>query len=276
MDDVKAIVLDENGFWNPLIQALRIMTPLVQMMLRMTDGDKPIMGKIYDRMFLISERIRNSKVPWKAQAMKIHEDRWEYLHSPMHSAGYALDPEFWETKGAHDTATQEGLLTVMQRICLRDIYETASASEREALTLNSDVVQERVSVVELQLSHYQEKEGAFSRLAVRNNATVMAPATWWSTYGKHLKELQSVAMRVLAQPAAASSAERNWSIYSQIKNDKRSQLSHEHADYRVYCHEALHLREKLQTAKYTQDVEKWESDLDSDASDEEDISALAR
>ena len=35
------------------------------------------------------------------------------------------------------------------------------------------------------------------------------------------------------------------------------------ADKRVYCHEALHLKGKLQTAGYKQAVEKWDTDSDS-------------
>ena len=65
--------------------------------------------------------------------------------------------------------------------------------------------------------------------------------------------LASVARLVLAQPVCASAAERNWSVYGKIKNDTTSRMSHEVADKRVYCHEALHLKEKLQTASYNQE-----------------------
>ena len=37
----------------------------------------------------------------------------------------------------------------------------------------------------------------------------------------------------------------------------------------MYCHEALHLKGKLQNAGYKQEVEKWDSDTDSDESDDE-------
>ena len=79
-------------------------------------------------------------------------------------------------------------------------------------------------------------------------------AQWWATYGKHVPLLASVARLVLAQPVCASAAERNWSVYGKIKNDTTSRMSHEVADKRVYCHEALHLKEKLQTASYNQEV----------------------
>ena len=37
----------------------------------------------------------------------------------------------------------------------------------------------------------------------------------------------------------------------------------------VYIHEALHLRDKVQDAGYKALVEKWDSDSDSDASNDE-------
>ena len=49
----------------------------------------------------------------------------------------------------------------------------------------------------------------------------------------------------------------------------RSRLRHYKADKLVYCHEALHLKQKMQKAGYKQKSVKWESDSDSDDSDDE-------
>ena len=48
-------------------------------------------------------------------------------------------------------------------------------------------------------------------------------------------------------------------------------MKHETGDKLVYCHEALHLKGKLQDAGYKQKAEKWDTDSDSDSSDEEDL-----
>eukprot|EP00965_Chrysotila_dentata_P120631 3989286-Pleurochrysis_carterae.AAC.1 len=69
----------------------QVTTPIVQL-LRLMDSEKPAMGKIYDRMFNIGERIRGINVDWSKKAADIHAERWEYLHSPFHAVGYALDP----------------------------------------------------------------------------------------------------------------------------------------------------------------------------------------
>ena len=56
-------------------------------------------------------------------------------------------------------------------------------------------VVERVAAAELELSTYREREGVFTRPSVVLNAKKMAPAAWWSQYGKHLPILSGVATR---------------------------------------------------------------------------------
>ena len=55
-----------------------------------------------------------------------------------------------------------------------------------------------------------------------------------------------------------------------IKTPTRCAMKHAVADKRVYVHEALHLRTKLQKASYKHATEKWDSDSDSDESEDED------
>ena len=137
--------------------------------------------------------------------------------------------------------------------------------------MEDDAVQERIGECMKQLATYQAKEGVFTKPYVLKSAKDMAPAAWWRTYGKHIPLVQSVAIRVLSQPVCASAAERNWSVYGQIKTKERSRMGHETGDMRVYCHEALHLQDKMQSASYKAKVEKWDSDCDSDETDEEDL-----
>ena len=54
----------------------------------------------------------------------------------------------------------------------------------------------------------------------------------------------------------------------QIKNEKRCGFSHAKGDKLVYCHETLHLKDKLQKAGYEAKTVKW--DFDSDSTDESD------
>ena len=74
-----------------------------------------------------------------------------------------------------------------------------------------------------------------------------------------------MAMRSSAQTPTHRQPERA------VKTAARGQMGHAVADKRVYCHEALHITRKLQSAGYKQSVEKWDSDSDSDASDDGDL-----
>ena len=47
-------------------------------------------------------------------------------------------------------------------------------------------------------------------------------------------------------------------------------MGHAVGDNLVYCHESLHMQNKLQRASYKPKAEKWDSDSDSDASDASD------
>ena len=271
---VKAIVLDEEGFWRPLMTILYVAMPLIKL-LRLLDGNKPAIGKVYDRMYTIGERINKLKntVSWAPAMAKIHADRWEYLHSDFHAAAYAFNTEYLETVGSLDEATQMGVVTVIERMCLRDVIFMSDDHEHAIMTLTVDSpeVVERVAQAELEFAKYQARDGVFSRPTVIINAKNMEPARWWSTYGRHLPLLSSIASRVLAQPAAASWAERNWSIYGQIKTANKSRMQHRVADKLVYCHETIHLENKLQDAGWEPEVVAHESDSDSDeaSSDEE-------
>lgn len=106
---VKTILLNEDGFWKPMTEILYIAMPLIKL-LRELDGNKAVMGKVYDRMFTIGQRLERMKhtISWAADMAKIHAARWEYLHSPFHAAAYALDPEYLTTVGELNEATCHG------------------------------------------------------------------------------------------------------------------------------------------------------------------------
>ena len=270
---VKSIVLDDTGFWNPMTSILYVALPLIKL-LRAMDGNKPMIGKVYDRMFTIGERIKELEskgISWAGTMAEKHAVRWEYLHSPFHAAAYALDPEYMETVGELDGATQEGLLTVLERMALRDAIMAAADPVAAISTINasSPEVISRVAQAEREFAIYQRREGVFSRASVLANAKTMEPAAWWSMYGRHLPLLSAYAPRILAQPCAASPAERNWSVYGQIRSEHKARMKHGTADKLVYTHEALHLEAKMQDAGWAPDIERWESDTDSEGSEDE-------
>lgn len=270
---VRAIVLDEDGFWKPLTIILHVAMPLIKL-LRGMDSNKAMIGKVYDRMCSIGQRLEKLKaqgVSWASEMVEIHEYRWEYLHSDFHAAAYALDPEFLEAVGGLDGHTQQGVLNVIKKCCLRDAM---IENLEKHITLWSPEVIEKVAAANLEFQTYQDNDGVFTAEEVRANAKVMEPAKWWSLHCRHLPNLTAVAQKVLSQPCAASAAERNWSVYGQIRTHQKARMKHSTADKLVYCHEALHLELKMQDAAWSPEVERWDDDdsdeSDDDASDAED------
>jgi hypothetical protein len=72
----------------------------------------------------------------------------------------------------------------------------------------------------------------------------------------------------LIQPSAASAAERNWSIYGNIKSRGKNQMKHETGDKLVYLYESYRIANKF-GANYKPEVQPWDglSDSDSDCDD---------
>ena len=132
---------------------------------------------------------------------------------------------------------------------------------------------------ELELSKYREREGVFTRLSVVLKAKQMAPAAWWSQYGKHLRPTAPPSSRasrarcLRSHRLRASAAERNWSISGKIKPKVSPRSARSSGatprptslEARLLLDKAQGAGRRLQGAR----VEKWDSDSDSDKSDDE-------
>ena len=280
---VASMILDR-GFWSSVVDVLKVASPITQLLFMTDNQSKEVMGKVYYKMFDMGQKLNLMKhdIPWAQVAAERHAERWEYLHSAMHATGYALDPEYLYTGDgdALDAATMEGLIEVVERLSLRTIIQRAvdPADAARKLGINSPQVQEHASICMTQFASFCAKEGTLTKGMVIEGAKQLPPSQWWATYCAQWPELQSVACSVLKQPVSACAAERNWSVYGQIKTHARSSMQHAVADKRVYCHETLHYQAKLQAASYKMQVATWESS-DSDVScqsDDDDEKVVAR
>ena len=272
-----------NRYWEETLQDLRaVLVPAIKV-LRLGDGgdDKEVMGKVYAAMAGLLEETKRRGIEYKAEAVKIIEGRWAYLHNDLHAAAYALDPEFNQFIAEHDAATTAGLHNTIEKLCYVDVIKELVAEKKPAdpaafralfkpILMTDARVQERIVTAMSEFSAYERKEGAFSKSYVFECAKKMKPSAWWSMFGKHVPVISPIARRVLPQPVCAAGAERNWPIYGQIKTKGRSRLSHSTADKMVFAHETLRLLEKRQTAHYRPPVATWHESSDEET-DEEDL-----
>ncbi|WIA20432.1 hypothetical protein OEZ85_004845 [Tetradesmus obliquus] len=239
--EIKLVILDDN-FWEEAKEAMGVVEPLVSL-LRLADGTAPCMGKIYYRMSKCLEHVRSGKHKLDAdvldQVADVISNRWEYLHSPMHGAGYCLDPEFWGDAG-NNAECMGNLITMIERLL-------PTAAERKA--------------AREQFVMYKNKEELFAvHGAAVQDAPSMPAHQWWGMYGSGCKELQRVAVGVLSQVSAAVSCERNWSTYDYIHSKKRNKLAPARARDLVYVFSNQRLLRKLNSGTHQEEFVPWDSE----------------
>eukprot|EP00253_Pinus_taeda_P008626 PITA_08626 len=121
--EIAALVFND-GFWKDAEEIIAVTESLVRV-LRMVDGDKPAMGYIYEAMDLAKEAIKRRYGDDETKYMPlwdIIDARWDrQLHSPLHAAGYFLNPQYFydKSKFNEDGEVGKGLMTCMEK-CFPD------------------------------------------------------------------------------------------------------------------------------------------------------------
>ncbi|XP_052208194.1 uncharacterized protein LOC127811998 [Diospyros lotus] len=142
------------SFWNNVVFAIKVASPLV-CVLRLVNGEKkPAMGYIYEAMDRAKEAIANSfngDEKKYAPIFQIIDNRWDVqLHRPLHAAGWYLNPEYFYKAERIDPEIMTGLYE-----CIRK--------------LNPDIkVQDQIDA---ELSMYSNADGFFGNyMAIRKRA----------------------------------------------------------------------------------------------------------
>jgi hAT family C-terminal dimerisation region len=185
--------------------------------LRLVDGATPVMGKVYHCGLLIQTQlekgIQGLTLGQLYSVKALWDERWEQLHSPLHAAGIALDPEFRRHAAVGDHEVVSGL--------------------HEVIDLMLPDADERVMAL-IQYDAYIKGTGVWARETVWAAAAKMPAHVWWATYGTSCKQLSLVAQRVLSQVSSACSCERNWSTYKFVHSKLRNRLAPKRAESLVY------------------------------------------
>jgi len=197
-------------------QIVTVCTPLVKL-LRLADGSAPVVGKIHFNCYKVQESIEQCDLPSaeKEAVAKIWSERWTQLQSPMHAAGYCLDPQFVDDEGCtHDPDPSfRGLVGIIGKLLDSEAKRSAAL---------------------LQYVTYKSKEGLFGLKEAWEMADQVPAHQWWHIWGRETRELQYVAMRVLSQCSSSCSCERSWSSYSFIHSKLRNRLTPARAEALVY------------------------------------------
>ncbi|KAH9681276.1 hypothetical protein KPL71_026913 [Citrus sinensis] len=90
-------LVENRSFWSIARMFLKATIPLVCVLCLINGADKPQVGYIYETMDQAKETIKEEFKNKKTQYWPIWEiidEIWDnHLHSPLHAAGYYLNPE---------------------------------------------------------------------------------------------------------------------------------------------------------------------------------------
>lgn len=252
--DIKDMVMD-GSTWRDMNLLVKVMEPIVTL-LRLVDSKTPCMGKVYHGCFTVLEQVRTCSVPEDVKGVleDLAMSRWAMLHSPLHAAGYLLDPEYWD----HEITTNEEVMEGFDMVVAKLVQDRDD---------RSTVAQE--------LGKFRAKVGLFARQTVQDSAASMPAHLWWHTWGGSVPLLQSLAVKVLSQVASACSCERNWSTYDFIHSPLRNKLSPRTAESLVYVFSNLRLLDTVTDVEYEEEYVPWAEEEDSEESEEEILPRMA-
>lgn len=238
--------INDPKFWEMNKLILTVVDPIVEL-LRLGDSELPIMGKVYNRMYLIQEKLADStfapalKGAQRKEIAQIHKDRWEYLHNHYHAAGYALDPEFVDREQHKEAEVMTGLRAVIARIYHNQPDKAAKARQQYLVYKN-------------------RTQGTFGDTSIWADAEAMPAHEWWELYGGEIPELQYIAMKVLSKRSSACSVERLWSLFGLVWADARASLGPKKAIDLVKAGSNLRLLRKLSNMNYEVTMRGWVND----------------
>ncbi|KAK3005516.1 hypothetical protein RJ639_017194 [Escallonia herrerae] len=220
-------------FWSLSECTLKVADPLLNV-LQLTDNEeRPSIGYIYDAMQKAKEYAMvafNNEESDYLPYLNIIDRIWvEELHSPLHAAGWYLNPSIFYKPGfSTSKVIQKGLL---------DCIETLEPNLTSQVLITSHI------------KSYEDAVGDFGRPVALRGRESLAPASWWSLYAADYPDLQRLAVRVLSQTCSVIRCERNWSMFERIHAKKRNRLEHQRLNDLIFVHCSLRLRERREASK---------------------------
>lgn len=178
-----AELVADRSFWSGASTIVKGAIPLVRVIEWMNTNGKDHIGFIYETIDQAKETIKEEFKNKKSQYSpfwKAIDDVWnEFLYSPLHSAGYYLNPNiFYSSEVYIDPEVVTGLYCCIVR----------SAADLR--------IQDRITV---QMEQYRTARGAMAAGVAEDKRSNISPALWWSRYGGECPELQRLAIRILSQ-----------------------------------------------------------------------------
>ncbi|CAL5424072.1 unnamed protein product [Camellia sinensis] len=187
--NIESAILGDD-FWERAHLLLQLFEPFVRL-LTILDIEKSVMGDVYFWRFQALEAVKCKGIDDIAlnQLELLIESRWDMLFSPLHAAGYILNPRYFGRGQTKDKTVMRGWKTTLER------YEHDSAARR---------------VLREQLSSYCRLEGSLGEEDAVDCRDKMDPVAWWENFGFETPHLQTLAIKILSQVPSAAMCQESW------------------------------------------------------------------
>ncbi|KAL3753584.1 hypothetical protein ACJRO7_000916 [Eucalyptus globulus] len=255
---VKEKMLDD--FWWDLIDYILSFTAPIYDMLRVCDTDKPCLHLVYDMWDSMIEKVK--KVIYAHEVKRLDEkstfyevintilvDRWTKNNTLLYCLAHALNPRYYSDQWLDEDST------------------------RISPYKNKEINQERLKCFKKYFPNLDERNNVNLEFDSIQNRYSMDPKAWWVNHGACAPMLQSIALKLLAQPSFSSCAERNWSTYSFVHSARRNKMTPKRAEDLIFIHSNLRLLSRKSPQYAEGETKMW--DIGRDAFDSfEDVRVL--
>ncbi|KAF2300668.1 hypothetical protein GH714_015078 [Hevea brasiliensis] len=162
VESVESAILG-GDFWSKAHLLLQLYEPFVRLLATL-DIDKSVIGDVYDWRVQALETLRNMAIDVDIlnQLEGMIENKWDVLFSPLHAAGYILNPRYIGKFQTKEKSVMRGWKATLER------YEVESAARR---------------VLREQLSSYWHLEGSLGEEDAVDCRDKMDPVAWWENFG---------------------------------------------------------------------------------------------
>ncbi|XP_062196874.1 uncharacterized protein LOC133899819 [Phragmites australis] len=236
-------------WWGNVEFILKFTQPIYDM-IRVADTDTPCLHLIYEMWDSMIEKVKKEIYLWEGNEQneesnlfsvihKILIDRWTKGNNPLHCLAHSLNPRYysknWLDGGVGRVPPHKDIeVSKMRMDCFKKFFP----------------IQEELTKVKEEYARFSTCSEEFNDHDSIRDRWLCDPMTWWSNHGQYIPLLQSLAIRLISQPASSSCCERNWSTYSFIHSVKRNALTPERAEDLVHVHSNLrHLSRRTDAYK---------------------------
>ncbi|XP_047074502.1 uncharacterized protein LOC124684164 [Lolium rigidum] len=195
-------IVKTDAFWCAAADVLKVTIPFVKVLFKLEREDCP-MGILYEAMDCAKEEMMRHVGDKHGDILSWVDKIWDiYLHSPLHAAGYMLNPRvFYKDHACDDPEVISGI-----EACITQMANGNYDPKK----------------VKAQTEVYRRKLGSLgSDSSAIKEMMELPQVCWWSVHGTDTPELQTLATRILSQTCfGAKRYNINWHVSEKVHEAK--------------------------------------------------------